>query len=85
MAKGSRTKPGPVSLALAPILKDAFLELLITQEKFGELLGDIPQSTVSVYLLGERALDMDLFVKMCRVLTVDPVEVLSAALHAAEQ
>ena len=80
MAKGTRSDPGPVTKALAPLLNDAFLELLITQTQFGVLIGGIPQSTVSLYLRGERQIDVDLFVTMCRVLGIDPVEVFSAAL-----
>jgi predicted transcriptional regulator len=71
-------------LAVAVILNDAFLEMLISQKRFGELLGGIPQQTVSQYLRGERALDVDLFVNMCRATLIDPVEVLSAALVATE-
>ncbi|TDW30982.1 helix-turn-helix domain-containing protein [Cryobacterium psychrophilum] len=84
MPKGTAPKPGPVSLALAPLLNDAFLELLVTQKRFGEMLGGVPQSTVSLYLRGERAIDVDLFVTMCRVLSIDPVEVFAVAVRSTE-
>ena len=84
MPKGSKSKPGPVSRALASLLNDAFLELLVTQSQFGQMLGGVPQSTVSLYLRGERALDMDLFVAMCKVLGIDPLEVLDTALRSTQ-
>lgn len=68
-------------MALAPILNDAFLELLVSQERFGEMLGGVPQSTVSLYLRGESVLDVELFVRMCLVLGIDPQEVFGAALR----
>lgn len=73
-----------MTLALAPLLNDAFLELLISQKRFGEMLGGVPQSTISLYLRGEHVLDMELFVSMCRVLKIDPQEVFRAALVAAK-
>ena len=77
-------QPGPMSLAVAAIINDAFLELFISQKRFGEMLGGIPQQTISLYLRGERALDVDLFVSMCRTTLIDPMEVLSTALVATE-
>ncbi|WP_283499658.1 helix-turn-helix transcriptional regulator [Cryobacterium sp. PH31-O1] len=69
---------------MAAIVNDAFLEMFITQKRLGELLGGIPQQTISQYLRGDRALDMDLFVSLCRVLRLDPLEVITAALGATE-
>jgi plasmid maintenance system antidote protein VapI len=76
--------PGPLTLAISELINDAFLELLISQAEFGELLGGMPQSTVSVYLRGERALDMELYVRMCRVVAIDPEAIFSYALHSIE-
>ena len=81
MAKGSMTAPGPLTAAIAEILRDAFLELFISQARFGELLGGMPQSTVSIYLRGEHVMDMELFLKTCRVLNLDPLDVFSTALR----
>jgi hypothetical protein len=73
-----------MSLAVAPVLNDAYLEMFISQKRLGELLGGIPQQTVSLYLRGERALDMDLFVTMCDVLSLDPIVVFTAALRSVK-
>jgi transcriptional regulator with XRE-family HTH domain len=78
--KGSKAKPGPVTAALAPLLNDAFLEMLISQKRFGQMVG-IPQSTISLYLRGERALDLDTFVHICRALGIDPIEAFATALR----
>ena len=75
-------QPGPMSLAVAVILNNAFLEMVITQKRLGELLGGIPQQTISQYLRGDRALDMDLFVTMCEVLSLNPFDVFAKALRS---
>jgi len=85
VSKGSRPAPGPVSRALAEILRDAWLELLITQTKFGELLGGVPQSTISQYLNGGMTVDPDTLVKMCRVLSIDPVAAFAIAVELANR
>lgn len=74
-----------MAVELASLLRDAFLELLISQRQFGEMLNGMPQSTVSTYLRGERAVDVDTLVKMCQVLGIDPVEIFAAAVRSAQQ
>lgn len=73
-----------MSKALALILDAAFDESFLSQTQFGKLIGDMPQQTVSVYLLGEKSFEVEVLVAMCRVLMLDPEEVFSDAIHATE-
>lgn len=79
VARGRNVTPGPLSQVIATILNDAFLELLTSQESFGERVG-IPQSTLSAYLRGEKVLNLETFVMLCMALGLDPVNVLATAL-----
>lgn len=78
VAAGRNTPPGPLTRAIAAILYNAFLELLITQKQFGQRVG-LAQSSVSYYLSGVKVLDMEIFVRLCTALDLEPSEVLVAA------
>lgn len=74
MPAGSNARPGPLTFAIAAILRTAFLEQLTTQAKFGARLN-IPQTTISDYLRGERVIDVETLARLCEALDLDMGEV----------
>jgi transcriptional regulator with XRE-family HTH domain len=70
-----------LTFAVAAILHSAFLELLITQAKFGARLG-IPQTTVSDYLRGARVIDVETLARLCEALDLDMVRVIEFAVNS---
>lgn len=81
MARGRNTPPGPLTGAIAAVLYDAFLESLLTQAQLGAHVG-IPQSMVSEYLRGKRVLDIELLDRLCRILGVEIVNVITVAVES---
>lgn len=79
VARGRNPEPGPLTAVIAAILRDAFLELLISQDVFAERIG-MPQSTLSAYLLGQKVLDLQTFVRLSYEFGLDPLNVLATAL-----
>ncbi|HEY2644564.1 MAG TPA: helix-turn-helix transcriptional regulator [Galbitalea sp.] len=78
MGAGRNTQPGALTRAIATILNDAFLELLQTQQQFGQTLR-IPQSTLSNYLRGHTVIDIEVLAALCKALDLDLVNVIETA------
>lgn len=78
MGAGANSRPGPLTEQISLIIYNAFLELLTTQKKLGTKLG-IPQSRMSEYLRGVKALDIETFDILCEAVDRDPVRVLEVA------
>lgn len=84
MARGRNTPPGPLTFAIAAILRDALLESLMTQTQLGDRIG-MPQSMVSTYLNAGKVLDVELLDQMCRALGLELGNVIRVAVDAKER
>ena len=62
---------------ISMILRDIRLNASITQRELAEKLCK-PQSFISKYESGERRVDVEEFVDICRALEVDPSDVIKA-------
>ncbi|WP_120338147.1 helix-turn-helix domain-containing protein [Cryobacterium soli] len=74
--------PGPLSIAIAEILKQALAEAGASQRRLGATVG-ISQSQISKYLRAERVLDIDQLDALCFALGLNIVTVVREAEHAA--
>jgi transcriptional regulator with XRE-family HTH domain len=74
MGSRSRNRAGPLTRAIAGLLRDQFAAIGGTQEALGER-ADISQSQLSKYLRGERAMNIEELEGLCLALGLDFVGV----------
>ncbi|WP_148666430.1 helix-turn-helix domain-containing protein [Cryobacterium aureum] len=84
MSSGGVTEPGPLTVAVAAILKRAFHQTSVSQEMLGVAVG-ISQSQLSKYLRGIRVLDVDQLDDLCFALHLDITEVMREAAIVARR
>ena len=83
VSSGRVTEPGPLTVAVAAILKRSFHQTDVTQETLGAAVG-VSQSQMSKYLRGERVLDIDQLDAFCFALGLNIVDVVREAVRSAD-
>ncbi|TFC92024.1 MULTISPECIES: helix-turn-helix transcriptional regulator [Cryobacterium] len=85
MPSGGTTQPGPLSVAVAEILRREFNRSdFVSQKALGAAVG-ISQSQMSKHLRGERVLDVDQLDALCDALNLQIVDVVRSAQAAARR
>jgi predicted transcriptional regulator len=83
MSASGKPAPGPVSIAISAALLTEVQWQGLKQSDIAELAG-ISQSQISKFLRGQRILDVEQFVRLCSILSLDAPELVQKALRLPE-